>query len=567
MTFDAIDEGESSSEPPIARDGQLYACSVLQAHQGTLHLVLDERRDTFMESIGSSVGDVLALKSPLQLPNQLKGSGITITSPKPSATYPLVCQSHISLTLCGEIITYDLESMPSNPRIVIELLKATKSERGNYMITGAFYRRMGHPGSAKAVLMSMLEEFSTRRVDFESLHPAFLLLSGCELDLAKLDKAAKKDASEHYSAVQTWLQKVFGKAKPDKTTTDQIENRQGSLRNFPDNQGCTCSREGASKLSSTDINGMEREIQSLKDRHSNQQSRMSSLRSSKRKLEDDFFYERDMRRKYQRRLDDLEKERDTARKMEAYALEQVKMEVLARKMAEERGGREWSTSFLVESDCTVKTETAEASNLDFVCTQQVQTLARELGSEVKLFGKWDTQDVEVKDISLTDYIQVRHAVYLPHTAGRYAKKQFKKAQMPIVERLVDSLMMKGRNNGKKLLAVRIVAHAFEIIHLLTDQNPIQVLVDAIVNTGPREDSTRIGSQGTVRRQAVDVSPLRRVNQSISLITTGTRESAFRNVKSIAECLADELINAAKGSSNSYAIKKKDELERVAKSNR
>ena len=39
---------------------------------------------------------------------------------------------------------------------------------------------------------------------------------------------------------------------------------------------------------------------------------------------------------------------------------------------------------------------------------------------------------------------------------------------------VTSLMMKGRNNGKKLLAVRIVAHAFEIIHLLTDQNPIQV---------------------------------------------------------------------------------------------
>ena len=45
--------------------------------------------------------------------------------------------------------------------------------------------------------------------------------------------------------------------------------------------------------------------------------------------------------------------------------------------------------------------------------------------------------IEVKDISLTDYIQVRHAVYLPHTAGRFAKKQFKKAQMPIVERLVD----------------------------------------------------------------------------------------------------------------------------------
>lgn len=128
-------------------------------------------------------------------------------------------------------------------------------------------------------------------------------------------------------------------------------------------------------------------------------------------------------------------------------------------------------------------------------------------------------------------------------------------------------MFHGRNNGKKLMAVRIVQHAFEIIHLLTDLNPIQVLVDAIVNTGPREDSTRIGSAGTVRRQAVDVSPLRRVNQAIALITTGARESAFRNVKTIAECLADELVNAAKGSSNSYAIKKKDELERVAKSNR
>ena len=53
------------------------------------------------------------------------------------------------------------------------------------------------------------------------------------------------------------------------------------------------------------------------------------------------------------------------------------------------------------------------------------------------------------------------------------------------------------------------------------QNPLQVLVDAIANSGPREDSTRIGRAGTVRRQAVDVSPLRRVNQAIWLICTGT----------------------------------------------
>merc|ERR1712060_865550 len=197
--------------------------------------------------------------------------------------------------------------------------------------------------------------------------------------------------------------------------------------------------------------------------------------------------------------------------------------------------------------------------------KDIEALTQEGG--VKLFGKWDCSEVDCKDISLQDYVQIRNPVWLPHTAGRYASKQFRKAQMPIVERLVCALMMNGRNNGKKQMAVRIVQHALEIVHLMTDSNPVQVLVDAIVNTGPREDSTRIGSAGTVRRQAVDVSPLRRVNQSVALITIGVRESAFRNVKSISECLADELMNAAKGSSNSYAIKKKDELERVAKSNR
>ena len=88
--------------------------------------------------------------------------------------------------------------------------------------------------------------------------------------------------------------------------------------------------------------------------------------------------------------------------------------------------------------------------------------------------------------------------------------------------------------------------------------------------GAREDSTRIGSGGVVRRQAVDVSPLRRVNQAIYLITRGSRESSFRNIKSLSEILADEIIAASKGSgsgANSYAVRKKDEIERVAKGNR
>jgi len=188
--------------------------------------------------------------------------------------------------------------------------------------------------------------------------------------------------------------------------------------------------------------------------------------------------------------------------------------------------------------------------------------------DIRVFGKWSGAEVQISDMSLEDYILgAKQPKFLPHSAGRYQVKRFRKASCPIVERLVCSLMFHGRNNGKKLMAVRIVRHTFEIIHLLTGENPLQVLVNAIINSGPREDSTRIGRAGTVRRQAVDVSPLRRVNQALYLICTGARDSAFKSVKTIAECLADELINAAKGSSTSFAIKRKDELERVAKSNR
>merc|ERR1712096_380047 len=102
--------------------------------------------------------------------------------------------------------------------------------------------------------------------------------------------------------------------------------------------------------------------------------------------------------------------------------------------------------------------------------------------DIKLFGKWNPDDVQVSDISLTDYIAVKekNAVFLPHTAARYALKRFRKAQCPIVERLVNALMLHGRNNGKKMMAVRIVRHSFEIIHLLTGENALQVLCDAII---------------------------------------------------------------------------------------
>ena len=191
-----------------------------------------------------------------------------------------------------------------------------------------------------------------------------------------------------------------------------------------------------------------------------------------------------------------------------------------------------------------------------------------------LFGKWSYEGVNCSEQSLTDYLNVKSIksqVYVPYTAGKYQKKRFQKVSCPITERFTNQLMVGNhRQNGKKQQAVRIFKQTLEIIHLLTGQNPLEVLFEAIVQSGAREDSTRIGSGGTVRRQAVDVSPLRRVNQAIYLLCKGSRESAFRSFKSMSETLADEIINASKGvgqSNNSYAVKKKDEIERVAKGNR
>jgi small subunit ribosomal protein S5e len=189
----------------------------------------------------------------------------------------------------------------------------------------------------------------------------------------------------------------------------------------------------------------------------------------------------------------------------------------------------------------------------------------------KLFSKWSYDDIKIEDPCFIDYIAAKGTkaqVFVPHTAGRYQSKKFRKALCPIVERLVGSLQFHGRNTGKKVKAIRIVRHAFEIINLLTGKNPLEVLVNAIVAAGPREDSTRIGAGGVVRKQAVDVSPMRRVNQAIYLITQGVREHAFRSQKSIAEVLADEIINVEKGNlQSSYALKKKEEIEKVAKGNR
>merc|ERR1711881_552079 len=188
----------------------------------------------------------------------------------------------------------------------------------------------------------------------------------------------------------------------------------------------------------------------------------------------------------------------------------------------------------------------------------------------KLFGRWSYEDIKMTDKTLANYISVvttKSKVFVPHTAGRYQLKSFRKAMCPLIERIMGSIAFHGRNTGKKTKASRIIKSALEIIHHNTGLNPLQVVVDAVSNCGPREDSCRVGSGGVVKRQAVDVSSFRRVNQGIYFIANAARNKGMRTIKTIAECLADEFMAAAKGSPNCAAIKKKEEIEKNAKANR
>ena len=181
----------------------------------------------------------------------------------------------------------------------------------------------------------------------------------------------------------------------------------------------------------------------------------------------------------------------------------------------------------------------------------------------KLFDKWDLDEVEVEDLGLKRYICLDETI-VPHTLGRHVKRQFAKSKVSIVERLMNKIMRTERNSGKKNKAYNIVKEALEIIHKRTKKNPVQVLVTAVEKTSPREETTRIKYGGIGYQVAVDISPQRRVDLSLGFLTRGTLQSAFKNKKAVAECLANELIFASEEDTRSFALQKKEEKERVAK---
>jgi small subunit ribosomal protein S7 len=185
---------------------------------------------------------------------------------------------------------------------------------------------------------------------------------------------------------------------------------------------------------------------------------------------------------------------------------------------------------------------------------------------LKLFGKYDFEGVEVTDIGMRRYVDLT-PIEVPHSGGKHAVRQFAKARMNIVERLINNMMRTKKFTGKKLKAYRAVEESFELIVKKTGKNPLQVFVDGLVNAGPREEVTRLQYGGISVPKAVDVAPSRRVDLALRNICNGALESSHGKKKSIQECLADEIILASKNDMNSYSVAKKEELERVSASAR
>ena len=191
-----------------------------------------------------------------------------------------------------------------------------------------------------------------------------------------------------------------------------------------------------------------------------------------------------------------------------------------------------------------------------------------------LFRKWDTTDIEIKDVGLKTAISLKQTI-MPLDFGRSALKRYNKGQVNIVERLSNKLMHfgkkyaknTGRQGGKKHHSLNIVKTAFEIINLKTGKNPVEVLVRAVENSAPNEDTTRIVYGGTVYHVSVDVAPLRRVDLALRFIADAIRDATFSNPKPIEEYIAEHLILASNNDPLAPSIKKKNELERVAQASR
>jgi small subunit ribosomal protein S7 len=186
--------------------------------------------------------------------------------------------------------------------------------------------------------------------------------------------------------------------------------------------------------------------------------------------------------------------------------------------------------------------------------------------DILLFQKWTFNDITVQDPGLKRYINLT-PMTLPHSMGRHEHQRFRKARVNIVERVINGFMRPGKNAGKKSRATNMVKHALEIIYLRTGKNPVEILVKAVENSAPAEDTTRLSYGGVVYHLSVDIAPQRRIDLALRNLTEGARKNAANNPRSLPETIADELILAANNDIKSAGIAKRHEIERIAQSSR
>lgn len=194
----------------------------------------------------------------------------------------------------------------------------------------------------------------------------------------------------------------------------------------------------------------------------------------------------------------------------------------------------------------------------------------------KIFDLYETEGIVVNDIGLKSVINLNPKLILK-SHGRNIQK-FGQTKTNIVERLINRISVAGHrgkkhkiilgtSTGKYSRNAKIVLGAFKLIEKKTEKNPVEVLIMAIENSAPRDEITIIEYGGARYPQAVDVSPLRRVNVALRHIVHGASEKAFNKKKNFAQGLADEITLAAEGNQDSFAIKKRIESEKQADSAR
>jgi len=195
---------------------------------------------------------------------------------------------------------------------------------------------------------------------------------------------------------------------------------------------------------------------------------------------------------------------------------------------------------------------------------------------MKIFNLYSTGEVKVEDPALKGYLCLDEKLVLRNT-GR-ARERFAKVKVNVVERLANLIAVPGHRgkkhkiitghaSGKYEKNMKIVLEALKIIEEKTKQNPIQVLVKAIENVAPRDEITVIEYGGARYPQAVDMSPSRRLTVSLRNLVHGAYDKSFNKKTKIQESLANEIMLAAEGKSESFAMGKKNESEKQADSAR